>query len=458
MRRRTARRRSSSSALGADHLVREVRRLQHRHRGEPGLDELELLLLDGVPGAEVALGELVGEDAVDDHGVGQIPVEVQVGERPHGLGDDHPVRRHHQPHRYARGVAQQLVHRDEVADEPLHLGDRPSRRAAGRRGTCARAAARRRASTAPCRAPCPATSARRPGTTAAAASRRSARSRRRSRPTRRTRRGALSTSSENSSSPPGGTVSSSAAIRSTPRSISSAAEPLADRAPVVLHLVLRLHLLRVQALGRPSSARPSTGASAGRPRANAPGRWRSRACARRRPRNGARWRRRRRSCRLRPCPCRGSSAAAYESDRLYPRFLTVDLAGGGAGVAREVGRGDRDGVVAGLLRRLPEDRLGAAAEHARAQRGDDGLPPRLIVSATREIFESLKRSSPVLRRRAACVASDCERRRRGQVRGEVLLRRRSTRPPCVRVHSWIEEVAQELVVAEVGLARAPSRG
>ena len=241
--------------LVADHLGVEVRRAQHGHRRERRADELELLLLDGVPGAEVALGELVREDPVHDHGVGQVPVQVQVGERPHRLGDDHPVRRHHEPHRHARGVAQQLVHRDEVADEPLHLGDDLLVRAAGRRGTCARAGAPPRASTARGRAPCPATSAPRPGTRAAAASRRSARSRRRSRPSRSDSAWPLSTSSENSSSPPGGTVSSSAAIRSTPRSISSAAEPVRDRAPVLLELVLGLHLLGVQAARRPWSAR-----------------------------------------------------------------------------------------------------------------------------------------------------------------------------------------------------------
>ena len=213
-----------------------------------------------MPGAEVALGQLVGEHAVHDHGVGQVAVQVQVGERPHRLGDDHPVRRHHQPHRYPRSVAQQLVHRHQVADEPLDLGhdllvgqldveEHPRERA--RRAT---------ASTARGRAPCPATSAPRPGTTAAAASRRSARSRPRSRPSRSDSAWSLSTSSEKSSSPPGGTVSSSAAIRSTPRSISSAAEPVRDRAPVVLELVLGLHLLGVQAACRPSSAAPPTSA------------------------------------------------------------------------------------------------------------------------------------------------------------------------------------------------------
>ena len=311
--RRTAPSRELVQPLGADHLDAKYGACRTGTGRTPLATSLELLLLDGVPGAEVALGELVGEDAVHDHGVGQVPVQVQVGERAHRLGDDHPVGRHHQPHRHARGVAQQLVHRDEVADEPLDLGDAPSRRAAGRRGTCARAGAPPRASTAPCRAPCPATSGRRRGTRAAAASRRSARSRRRSRPTRRTPRGALSTSSENSSSPPGGTVSSSAAIRSTPRSISSAAEPL--RRPrssacsssswaCTCWACRPLADLRRRAADRGLQDVGERMRRIGRDheRARALGR----AAARRGGRDG-------RLARPRPCPCRGWSAAAWRT-------------------------------------------------------------------------------------------------------------------------------------------------
>ena len=64
------------------------------------------------------------------------------------LGDDHPVGRHHQPHRDALAVAQDLVHRDQVAHEPLDLGEHRARRAARRRGTRARAAAPRPAAAA----------------------------------------------------------------------------------------------------------------------------------------------------------------------------------------------------------------------------------------------------------------------------------------------------------------------
>ena len=45
---------------------------------------------------------LVGEDPVDDHGVGQVAVEVEVGEGALGLLDHHPVGVHHQPDRGAR--------------------------------------------------------------------------------------------------------------------------------------------------------------------------------------------------------------------------------------------------------------------------------------------------------------------------------------------------------------------
>jgi hypothetical protein len=84
----------------ADDLLAEVRRAQHGHGGEGGLDLVERLELALAPGAEVG-PDLLGEDAVDDHGVGQVAVEVQVGEGPPGLVDDHPVGRHHQAHRDA---------------------------------------------------------------------------------------------------------------------------------------------------------------------------------------------------------------------------------------------------------------------------------------------------------------------------------------------------------------------
>ena len=42
----------------------------------------------------------------------------------HRLGDDHPVGRHHEPDRRALGVAQQLVHRDQVLHQPLDLAER----------------------------------------------------------------------------------------------------------------------------------------------------------------------------------------------------------------------------------------------------------------------------------------------------------------------------------------------
>ena len=93
---------------------------------------------------------------------------------------------------HARGVAQQLVHRDQVAHQPLDLVHHPL---VGQRDVEEHARQRPRGGQhrlLRARAPCPATSAPRPGTTAAAASPRSARSRRRSRPTRPTRRGALS--------------------------------------------------------------------------------------------------------------------------------------------------------------------------------------------------------------------------------------------------------------------------
>ena len=110
------------------------------------------------------------------------------------------------------------------------------------------------------------------------------------------------------------------------------AEPLRTRVPVALHLLLGLDLLAPEAVRRPPWARRRA-----RPRAS-----RTRQCAgsvestsvRRPPRrSGARWRRRRTSCRRRPCPCRGSSAASSRRDsRCLPAPGAPPRAGPGADI------------------------------------------------------------------------------------------------------------------------------
>ena len=158
-------------------------------------------------------------------------------------------------------VAQDLVHRDEVADEPLDLGERPARRAA-ETSRNVRASGRAAASSA-CSRPNTLSSHQR-----AASGNDSSRS--------VSPVGAQSTtitshspdstwrlsrSRLNSSSPPGGTVSSSAAIRSTPRSMSTPPSHSCTARPVALELVLRLHLLGPQAAADRRSARRRRGVS-----------------------------------------------------------------------------------------------------------------------------------------------------------------------------------------------------
>ena len=104
----------------ADDLLLEVRRLQDRDRRERVADGDQLRLLAVAPGAEV-VADLGAEDAVDDDRVGQVPVQVEVGERAPRLVDDHPVRGHHQSHADVLVVAEDLVHRDQVAHEPLDV-------------------------------------------------------------------------------------------------------------------------------------------------------------------------------------------------------------------------------------------------------------------------------------------------------------------------------------------------
>ena len=223
---------------------------------------------------------------------------------------------------------------------------------------------------------------------------------------------ALEHQQQNSSSPPGGTVSSSAAIRSTPRSISSPPSHSRDRAPVVLELVLGLDLLGVQALADLRRLAADLGlqhvgervrrVGGDHERARAVGR----AAARRGGRDGRLADAALARVEDRPRP--------HASRRVYGRFLTVTspAARGACCPARSVAV-TVDVVVAGLLRRRPGQRLGPAAEHARVERGHDASSPRVTATLTREIFESLKRSLPDflarsvrgehLRSPAACV-------------------------------------------------------
>ena len=104
----------------ADDLLLEVRGLQHGHGGERVAHGGQLLLLALAPRAEV-VADLGAEDAVDHDRVGQVPVQVEVGERAPRLVDDHPIRGHHQPHRDVLVVAQDLVHGNQVANETLDV-------------------------------------------------------------------------------------------------------------------------------------------------------------------------------------------------------------------------------------------------------------------------------------------------------------------------------------------------
>ena len=214
---------------------------------------------------------------------------------------DHPVGVHDEPDRGPLAVAEDLVHRDQVADQALHLGEDVL---AGKRhveDACARRAAPRRSAGAPRGRPCPATSGRRRGRRATAASRRSGRSRRRSRRSRPSAWCSRIWRRLKSSSIPGGTVSSSAATPSTPRAASRRPSHSCTAAQFCLHLVPA-----PRSAGPRAARRARRAAARGRPRASrrgcAPDRSRGRSCAARRRRNAARSRRRRSSCRRRPCP------------------------------------------------------------------------------------------------------------------------------------------------------------
>ena len=101
------------------------------------------------------------------------------------------------------------------------------------------------------------------------------------------------------------------------------AEPALHRGPVALELLLRGDLLRPEVarqLGR-LARRPAPRA---RRRASGRDRWRARPCAARRRRSGGRWRRRPTSCRRRPCPCRGSCAGPSTARSLLAAALRLE--------------------------------------------------------------------------------------------------------------------------------------
>ena len=257
------------------------------------------------------------------------------------------------------------MHRDEVRGEALDLGhhllvgqpqveERARERA--RRGQQLRLAAH---------AASPATSARPPGRRAAAASRRSARSRR-SIDVPGAALDVLLEAQQREQLVParrhrellGGDPLDAALDEHLP-------EPALHRGPVLLQLRLRGDLLGPEPGRRPRSA-PRRPPARGRRRASAPGRWRGRACARRGPRSGGRWRRRPTSCRRRPCPCRGSSEAPSGRRSLpaSPDLHDLQRPLDGLRVPGEVDGLDPQRVVAALARRRPGQAAQAAADRA----------------------------------------------------------------------------------------------
>ncbi len=99
------------------------------------------------------------------------------------------------------------------------------------------------------------------------------------------------------------------------------AEPGLDAGPVAAEFVLGVDLGRVEVAQRRVSARRRA-QSAANPTGCEPGRSRGSGCAGRRRRSGRRSRRRPRSCRLRPCRCRGSCAASRR--QRYCRSAAAD--------------------------------------------------------------------------------------------------------------------------------------
>ena len=158
-----------------------------------------------------------------------------------------------------------------------------------------------------------------------------------------------------------------------------AAEPALHARPVALELVLGLDLLGEQAaadVGRAAADRASRATR----RASARGRWRARSCARPPRRSGGRSRWRPTSCRLRPCPCRGSSGAP-SAPAHYPRFFLRGFSTSTSPVARgrvagEVAHRERHRVVAGPPRHLPAERVRPAREAADVARVHELLAAR----------------------------------------------------------------------------------
>ena len=79
-----------------------------------------MLLLYLAPAGEV-VAHLGREYPIDYHRVGQVAIQVQVGERAHGLADDQLLRIHDQADRAVLAVPQDLVHGDQVDREPAYV-------------------------------------------------------------------------------------------------------------------------------------------------------------------------------------------------------------------------------------------------------------------------------------------------------------------------------------------------
>src|SRR4029453_904884 len=91
--------------------------------GEVIVDGRQVLGVQRLPAGEPRVGDVVRQDPVRDHGVHGGAEQRQVGVRAPRLGDDQPLRVHHQPHARAGPVREDLAHAREPVVEPSGGGE-----------------------------------------------------------------------------------------------------------------------------------------------------------------------------------------------------------------------------------------------------------------------------------------------------------------------------------------------
>ena len=111
--------RQVAQPVDPDDLVLQERRREHGSGENASFDPAPVPPLRRLPAREVAVGDGLGQQPVADDGVGDVAVEVEIGEAALRLLDDHLLRVDDQPHRRDLAIGEEVVQLRQAACQLL---------------------------------------------------------------------------------------------------------------------------------------------------------------------------------------------------------------------------------------------------------------------------------------------------------------------------------------------------